>query len=133
MRAVRSGLGRALRPVARLVPSPRTAVRHGLLPGARSERRAARAAAVVGAVLALVLLVAGSWVARPTATVGAVVVGLLLLAARAAAPRSLHAPLVGVAYGYALLVLGVTLAWSGPGRSSSCAGCPASPRSRRSR
>lgn len=115
VRAVRSGLGRALRPVARLVPGPRTAVRHGLLPGARSERRAARAAAVVGAVLALVLLVAGSWVARPTATVGAVVVGLLLLAARAAAPRSLHAPLVGVAYGYALLVLGVTLAWSGAG------------------
>lgn len=115
VRAVRSGLGRARRPVARLVPGPRTAVRHGLLPGGRSERRAARAAAVVGAVLALVLLVAGSWVARPTATVGAVVVGLLLLAARAAAPRSLHAPLVGVAYGYALLVLGVTLAWSGAG------------------
>ncbi|WP_157446524.1 hypothetical protein [Cellulosimicrobium sp. TH-20] len=115
VRAVRRGLGRALRPVARLVPGPRTAVRHGLLPVGRSERRAVHAAAVVGAVLALVFLVAGSWVARPTATVGAVVVGLLLLAARAAAPRSLHAPLVGVAYGYALLVLGVTLAWSGAG------------------
>ncbi|SDF31669.1 hypothetical protein SAMN04487781_0999 [Cellulosimicrobium cellulans] len=115
VRAVRRGLGRALRPVARLVPGPRTAVRHDLLPVGRSERRAAHAAAVVGTVLALVLLVAGSWVARPTATVGAVVVGLLLLAARAAAPRSLHAPLVGVAYGYALLVLGVTLAWSGAG------------------
>ncbi|WP_144681413.1 SCO7613 C-terminal domain-containing membrane protein [Cellulosimicrobium sp. TH-20] len=115
VRAVRRGLGRALRPVARLVPGPRTAVRHGLLPVGRSERRAAHAAAVAGTVLALVLLVAGSWVARPTATAGAVVVGLLLPAARAAAPRALHAPLVGVAYGYALLVLGVTLAWSGAG------------------
>lgn len=115
VRAVRRGLGRALRPVARLVPGARTAVRHGLLPVGRSERRAAHAAAVAGTVLVLVLLVAGSWVARPTATAGAVVVGLLLLAARAAAPRSLHAPLVGVAYGYALLVLGVTLAWSGAG------------------
>ncbi|WP_143317076.1 SCO7613 C-terminal domain-containing membrane protein [Cellulosimicrobium sp. KWT-B] len=115
VRAVRRGLGRALRPVARVVPGPRTAVRHGLLPVGRSERRAAHAAAVAGTVLALVLLVAGSWVARPTATAGAVVVGLLLLAARAAAPRALHAPLVGVAYGYALLVLGVTLAWSGAG------------------
>lgn len=115
VRAVRRGLGRALRPVGRLVPGPRTAVRHGLLPVGRSERRAAHAAAVAGTVLALVLLVAGSWVARPTATAGAVVVGLLLLAARAAAPRSLHAPLVGVAYGYALLVLGVTLGWSGAG------------------
>ncbi len=115
VRAVRRGLGRALRPLARLVPGPRTAVRHGLLPVGRSERRAAHAAAVAGTVLALVLLVAGSWVARPTATAGAVVVGLLLLAARAAAPRALHAPLVGVAYGYALLVLGVTLAWSGAG------------------
>ncbi|WP_455606268.1 SCO7613 C-terminal domain-containing membrane protein, partial [Cellulosimicrobium funkei] len=115
VRAGRRGRGRALRPVARLVPGPRTAVRHGLLPVGRSERRAAHAAAVAGTVLALVLLVAGSWVARPTATAGAVVVGLLLLAARAAAPRSLHAPLVGVAYGYALLVLGVTLAWSGAG------------------
>ncbi|MGX1573592.1 SCO7613 C-terminal domain-containing membrane protein [Cellulosimicrobium funkei] len=115
VRAVRRGLGRALRPVARLVPGARTAVRHGLLPVGRSERRAAHAAAVAGTVLVLVLLVAGSWVARPTATAGAVVVGLLLLATRAAAPRSLHAPLVGVAYGYALLVLGVTLAWSGAG------------------
>ncbi|WP_442321066.1 SCO7613 C-terminal domain-containing membrane protein [Cellulosimicrobium funkei] len=115
VRAVRRGLGRALRPVARLVPGARTAVRHGLLPVGRSERRSAHAAAVAGTVLVLVLLVAGSWVARPTATAGAVVVGLLLLAARAAAPRSLHAPLVGVAYGYALLVLGVTLAWSGAG------------------
>ncbi|WP_415297681.1 SCO7613 C-terminal domain-containing membrane protein [Cellulosimicrobium sp. SJTW-1] len=115
VRAVRRGLGRALRPVARLVPGARTAVRHGLLPVGRSERRAAHAAAVAGTVLVLVLLVAGSWVARPTATAGAVVVGLLLLAARAAAPRSLHAPLVGIAYGYALLVLGVTLAWSGAG------------------
>ncbi|MCM3535285.1 hypothetical protein M3693_13760 [Cellulosimicrobium funkei] len=115
VRAVRRGLGRALRPVARLVPGARTAVRHGLLPVGRSERRSAHAAAVAGTVLVLVLLVAGSWVARPTATAGAVVVGLLLLAARAAAPRALHAPLVGVAYGYALLVLGVTLAWSGAG------------------
>ncbi|MEV8179368.1 hypothetical protein AB0O99_15040 [Cellulosimicrobium funkei] len=115
VRAVRRGLGRALRPVARLVPGARTAVRHGLLPVGRSERRSAHAAAVAGTVLVLVLLVAGSWVARPTATAGAVVVGLLLLAARAAAPRSLRAPLVGVAYGYALLVLGVTLAWSGAG------------------
>lgn len=115
VRAVRRGLGRALRPVARLVPGPRTAVRHGLLPVGRSERRAAHAAAVAGTVLALVLLVAGSWAARPTATAGAVVVGLLLLAARAAAPGALHAALVGVAYGYALLVLGVTLAWSSAG------------------
>ena len=115
VRAVRRGLGRALRPVARLVPGARTAVRHGLLPVGRSERRSAHAAAVAGTVLVLVLLVAGSWASPPTATAGAGVGGLLLLAARAAAPRSLHAPLVGVAYGYALLVLGVTLAWSGAG------------------
>ncbi|MFE6234832.1 SCO7613 C-terminal domain-containing membrane protein [Cellulosimicrobium sp. NPDC057862] len=115
VRAVRRGLGRALRPAVRRLPGPRTAVRRGVLPVGRAEARVWRAAAVAGAIAAVLLLVAGSWVTRPTATAGAVVVGVLLLAARAAAPRGLHAPLVGTAYGYVLLVLGVTLAWSGAG------------------
>ncbi|WP_353707162.1 hypothetical protein ABRQ22_14030 [Cellulosimicrobium sp. ES-005] len=115
VRAVRRGLGRALRPVAGALPAPRTVLRHGAVPVGRAEARVWYAAAVAGAIAAVLLLVAGSWVARPTATAGAVVVGGLLLAARAAAPRALHAPLVGTAYGYALLVLGVTLAWSGAG------------------
>ncbi|MFB8228870.1 SCO7613 C-terminal domain-containing membrane protein [Cellulosimicrobium sp. NPDC055967] len=115
VRAVRRGFGRALRPVAGVIPAPRAVLRHGVVPVARAETRVWHAAAVAGAIAAVLLLVAGSWVARPTATAGAVVVGGLLLAARAAAPRGLHAPLVGTAYGYALLVLGVTLAWSGAG------------------
>ncbi|MBN0038939.1 hypothetical protein JN535_01970 [Cellulosimicrobium cellulans] len=115
VRAVRRGSVRAVRPVARRFPGPRAAVRHGVVPVGRAEVRFWRAAAVAGTVAAIVLLVAGSWVTRPTATAGAVVAGALLLAARAAAPRGLHAPLVGTAYGYALLVLGVTLAWSGAG------------------
>ncbi|KZM77584.1 hypothetical protein A0J59_03945 [Cellulosimicrobium sp. I38E] len=115
VRAVRRALGRVLRPVARRLPGPRAAVRHGVGPVGRAEARAWYAAAVAGVIVSLLLLLAGSWVTRPTATAGAVVVGALLLAARAAAPRALHAPLVGTAYGYALLVLGVTLAWSGAG------------------
>ncbi len=115
VRAVRRGLGGALRPVARVLPAPRTVLRHGVVPVGRAEARVWHAAAVAGTIAAVLLLVAGSWVARPTATAGAVVVGGLLLAARAVAPRGLHAPLVGTAYGYALLVLGVTLAWSGAG------------------
>ncbi|WP_454728338.1 SCO7613 C-terminal domain-containing membrane protein [Cellulosimicrobium protaetiae] len=115
VRVVRRGIGRALRPASRRLPGPRTAVRRGVVPVGRAEARVWRAAAVAGAIAAVVLLVAGSWVTRPTATAGAVVVGALLLAARAAAPRGLHAPLVGTAYGYVLLVLGVTLAWSGAG------------------
>ncbi|QJW34937.1 SCO7613 C-terminal domain-containing membrane protein [Cellulosimicrobium protaetiae] len=115
VRAVRRVLVHVLRPAARLLPDPRAAIRHGVLPVGRAERRVWRAAAVAGTIAALLLLVAGSWVARPTATVGAVVVGVLLLAARACAPRGLHAVLVGTAYGYALLVLGVTLAWGGIG------------------
>ncbi|MBM7818154.1 hypothetical protein JOE63_000631 [Cellulosimicrobium cellulans] len=115
VRAVRRGLGRALRPVAGVLPAPRAVLRHGVVPVGRAEARVWRAAAVAGTIASVLLLVAGSWVARPTATAGAVVVGVLLLAARAAAPRGLHAPLVGTAYGYALLVLGVTLAWSGAG------------------
>ncbi|MGW6225565.1 hypothetical protein ACWFQT_00490, partial [Cellulosimicrobium cellulans] len=115
VRAVRRALGRVLRPVARRLPGPRAAVRHGVGPVGRAEARAWYAAAVAGVIVSLLLLLAGSWVTRPTATAGVVVVGALLLAARAAAPRALHAPLVGTAYGYALLVLGVTLAWSGAG------------------
>lgn len=115
VRAVRRGFGRAVRPVARRLPGPRAAVRHGVVPVGRAEARVWFAAAVAGTIVSVLLLVAGSWVTRPTATAGAVVVGGLLLAARAAAPRGLHAPLVGTAYGYALLVLGVTLAWSGAG------------------
>ena len=113
VRAVRRGAGRALRPLTRRVPDARAAVRLHVLPVGRAERRAWRTAAVAGAGAAVVLLVAGSWVARPTATVGALVVGALLLAARAAAPRGLHAALVGTAYAYVLLVLGTTLAWAG--------------------
>src|SRR5690606_28610269 len=98
VRAVPRGARRALRPLTRPVPDARAAVRLHVLPVGRAERRAWRTAAVAGAGAAVVLLVAGSWVARPTATVGALVVGALLLAARAAAPRGLHAALVGTAY-----------------------------------
>lgn len=115
VRAVRRGLGRAVRPAVRRLPGPRAAVRRGVVPVGRAEARVWYAAAVVGTIVSVLLLVAGSWVTRPTVTAGAVVVGGLLLAARAAAPRGLHAPLLGTAYGYALLVLGVTLAWSGAG------------------
>lgn len=115
VRAVRRGFGRAVRPIVRRLPGPRAAVRHGVVPVGRAEARVWHAAAVAGTIVAVVLLVAGSWVTRPTAAAGAVVAGALLLAARAAAPRGLHAPLVGTAYAYALLVLGVTLAWSGAG------------------
>ncbi|WP_264030798.1 SCO7613 C-terminal domain-containing membrane protein [Cellulosimicrobium sp. SH8] len=115
VRAVRRGFGRAVRPAVRRLPDPRTAVRRGVVPVGRAEARVWYAAAVAGTIVTVLLLVAGSWVTRPTATAGAVVVGALLLAARAVVPRGLHAPLVGTAYGYALLVLGVTLAWSGAG------------------
>ncbi|MDF2807564.1 MAG: hypothetical protein K0S43_2510, partial [Cellulosimicrobium sp.] len=115
VRAVRRGFGRAVRPIVRRLPGPRAAVRHGVVPVGRAEARVWHAAAVAGTIVAVVLLVAGSWVTRPTAAAGAVVAGALLLAARASAPRGLHAPLVGTAYAYALLVLGVTLAWSGAG------------------
>ncbi len=116
VRAVRRALAAALRPVGEtLLPTPRAAVRRGVAPVGSAERRVWRATALAGLVAAVVLLLAGSWVARPTATAGAVVVGLLLLAARAVAPRPAHAVLVGSAYGYALLVLGVTLGWAGIG------------------
>lgn len=116
VRAVRRRVAAALRPaVGHLVPTPRTAVRRGLALVGPAERRVARAAALAGLVAAVVLLLAGSWVARPTAAAGAAVVGLLLLGARAVAPRPAHAALVGAAYAYALLVLGVTLGWAGIG------------------
>jgi len=74
-----------------------------------------RTTAVAGVFVATALLLLGSWTARPTATAGAVAVGALLLAARAAVPRGARAPLVAAAYAYALVVLGVTLGWSGLG------------------
>ncbi|MCB7135629.1 SCO7613 C-terminal domain-containing membrane protein [Cellulosimicrobium marinum] len=80
-----------------------------------------RAAAVTGTFVATGLVLAGSWTSRPTALLGGVAVGGLLLAARAAVPRAAHAPLVGVAYGYALVVLGVGLGWAGfTGVAASC-------------
>ncbi|WP_435738004.1 hypothetical protein V5D56_05260 [Cellulosimicrobium sp. PMB13] len=72
-----------------------------------------RVVGVVGVFAATGLLLVGSWTSRPTATAGAVAVVALLLAVRGAVPRPAHAPLVAAAYAYGLVVLGVTLGWSG--------------------
>ncbi|WP_251152295.1 hypothetical protein [Cellulosimicrobium sp. Marseille-Q4280] len=72
-----------------------------------------RVAGIVGVFAATGLLLVGSWSSRPTATLGAVAVVALLLAVRRAVPRPAHAPLVAAAYAYGLVVLGVTLGWSG--------------------
>ncbi|MEK8227018.1 hypothetical protein NKG05_14445 [Oerskovia sp. M15] len=54
-----------------------------------------------------------SWSARPTAVLGGVVVLGLLLLARPIVRAVARPFLVGLGYGYALLVLGMTLGWAG--------------------
>ncbi|MFD6164415.1 SCO7613 C-terminal domain-containing membrane protein [Oerskovia sp. NPDC060287] len=79
-----------------------------------AARRAPWSAPVLTGVFALTGMAAVvSWSARPTAVLGgAVVLGLLLLARRVV-PAGVRPYLVGLGYGYALLVLGMTLGWVG--------------------
>ncbi|OCI32139.1 hypothetical protein OERS_11110 [Oerskovia enterophila] len=79
-----------------------------------AARRAPWSAAALTGTFALTGMAAVvSWAARPTAVLGgAVVLGLLLLARRVV-PAGVRPYLVGLGYGYALLVLGMTLGWAG--------------------
>lgn len=80
-------------------------------PVAAVERRHVRHAALAGSVAVIALLGAYSWLSRPTAVAGALAVSALVLALRGTYPRPAHPWLVGVAYVYPLVVLGVVLAW----------------------
>ncbi|MFJ4109345.1 SCO7613 C-terminal domain-containing membrane protein [Oerskovia enterophila] len=91
-----------------------TVVVPGALPrSVRSERARWAMAALTGMFALTGMAAVVSWAARPTAVLGgAVVLGLLLLARRVV-PAGGRPYLVGLGYGYALLVLGMTLGWAG--------------------
>ncbi|GAB3158730.1 hypothetical protein GCM10027059_03960 [Myceligenerans halotolerans] len=75
------------------------------------EHRLARHASLTGAAAVIVLLGVCSWLSRPTTAAGALAVCALVLALRGTLPRPTHPWLVGIAYVYPLVVLGVVLAW----------------------
>ncbi|GAA1865220.1 hypothetical protein [Myceligenerans crystallogenes] len=80
-------------------------------PVSGAERRLARHAAIIGAIVVIALLATSSWISRTTAAGGALVVCGLVLALRGTARRPLHPLLVGVGYVYPLLALGAVLGW----------------------
>ncbi|MCF4120658.1 hypothetical protein L1785_06685 [Antribacter sp. KLBMP9083] len=112
-RPLRAPFGLARRGVLAAARGTFVLRRVGGRPLLRSEPGVWRAAALTGAFAAIALLLVGSWGWRPGAVAGGAVVAGLLLAARAAVPRALHPWLVGTAYTYALVVLGVWLGWLG--------------------
>ena len=110
---------RGLRPaVAAVQGTVRAAVRASgrlrLIGGTRvtsADLRLARATAVTGVFVASGMLLAFSWVSRPTAAGGALAVCALLLSLRGVLRSATRPWLVGVGYVYPLVVLGVVLAW----------------------
>ncbi len=80
---------------------------------ARSERAQWAMTTLTGTFALTGMAAVVSWAARPTAVLGgAVVLGMLLLARRVV-PPTVRPYLVGLGYGYALLVLGMSLGWAG--------------------
>ncbi|PUB29073.1 hypothetical protein C8K30_103499 [Promicromonospora sp. AC04] len=76
-----------------------------------ADLRLARIVALTGAFVVTGMLLAYSWVSRPTAAAGALVVCALLLSLRGTLRAPAHPWLVGAGYVYPLIVLGVVLAW----------------------
>ncbi|GAB2464477.1 hypothetical protein GCM10027063_02300 [Promicromonospora xylanilytica] len=117
--ADRSAAWRGLRPAVTLVQTAVTSLvrasgRLRALGGTRvtgADLRIARATALTGAGTLIGLLLVLSWASRPTAAVGALVVCALLLSLRGVLRPVTHPWLVGAAYVYPLVVLGVVLAW----------------------